>query len=1555
MLSTCSNYRRCLRADWSLPGTQRLSVLLVLLFCLTEGLACSRSATAQEERRKNQLGDLFRQLDRGIREGAEEIKNSKSTRDQFDIRPVQRPEENRRFQQAKNLVQQGKWNNAVEVLQFLMEQPNDAFSVNDAHEFRSLQNEVDRMIGGLPPEGMRNYESRYGAAAQQQLDAALETQDEALLIQVSTHFFHTPAGQHALSILACKWQDQGQFGRSAEAWLRLYEKAVDPERTQIGKMAARALSRAGRIAEAEKIAGTLPDADNLFPQLQQQPLPPSTSRDPRGPYLQFFGSDQSVKDVNPSLLPRWTASIIERFNADSQMEMLSSELRELGRTLIPTLQPLAVQDKFAIRTLRSLQVRSISTGGVIWERRMPGSPEELVTTGNPESILAFEEYRFSPDTQVEQHPLTSLLYRDEVYGSLSSDGARLYAVESTGAAALSTPLHLWQLRVEGSAARTPWSTNELTAYDLNTGLIRWRLGGIAIEKEFSRPLAGTRFLAAPVPDGPELYVLGERNGEIVLFCLAAQSGETLWEQPLASPGRPIREDLIRSHWACQPVLTDGLVLCPTTSGWMVAVDRVNHRLKWSARFSPRVPQQEQFRSSYSSPILQELNRRWEAVVTLVARDKVLVTPPELPDEFNMMQPMLYCLDLQTGKTLWEQPKAERSGGTGLYLAGIWNNQVVIVGTHHVTTRSLEKSGDIVSNIALPDRPTGRGVLSEDHLLLPVRGSRLLKINLKTSAMEKTLLPAVEGELGNLVLHQGQLLAASYQSVIALPADLGRLQNDADPEILARAQLGESKLLLAEKQFEKLESSLEQILKTPSLPAGLRLEVADIQRLALHEQLRAFPTNAETLLARLEKLSQTPEERRDFQRIRADHWLESGQLQQALPALLDILETFPASERIQEGTLTLRIDSWVHGQLKQLFEAVSDPAIKETFQKEIETRVQAIRNRSSDSATLDRWARALAFNTAGLQLELDLAETDFQRGARAAGLIRLCRVAECEYATRRAQALRQLATRLAELGWHQDALAAWTRLQQLPIETFSDQELSSELAAAGISAAQKALEAPSESPSRWGKQWMLERVGVSGNERNFESVTLAGTGFEAADDLRLIQESDHSRIRLEERRTGHSLTSFPLRSSPVLEHNPSVGARLLASTIYVVHGGILHAIAWPDQEMTWTWSSDVHGMALSRLAMVQPQTHFRLQSVQQFAATRQLQTARSQTGYLQAANLRALLVYCKDWIALDPITGEELWRDRVPVERSSAQELGADWFIVTGRSGQSVRSAFNGLPRSARPPYESNNRPILINGNDFILLNRSVRTVDKIAVHDLQRVTPQGEKVWSAEIPADALLGLPDPDSLIVLRNPAEANLIDLTTGKMVKLGNIPELAEASLDVRSKVAITSDQERIYFYIDDKDVRPFYLSLPAIQLAGKVVAINRKGERQWTYQTPEIPPSKSVGKRGTSSTSARPWALNALVQNFQDSPLLLLVGDDEREDPDLRLRFHQIRIIGLDKATGQPLIDWERPSESGGFSYLYVDSQQQTIDLRTYNERMQLTSGTATDSPSPGTAP
>jgi len=58
-------------------------------------------------------------------------------------------------------------------------------------------------------------------------------------------------------------------------------------------------------------------------------------------------------------------------------------------------------------------------------------------------------------------------------------------------------------------------------------------------------LAGGYFLGPPLPLGGKLYVLTEKNAELRLVCLDAQSGEPAWMQTLATARDRLLQDVSR--------------------------------------------------------------------------------------------------------------------------------------------------------------------------------------------------------------------------------------------------------------------------------------------------------------------------------------------------------------------------------------------------------------------------------------------------------------------------------------------------------------------------------------------------------------------------------------------------------------------------------------------------------------------------------------------------------------------------------------------------------------------------------------------------------------------------------------------------------------------------------------------------------------------------------------------------------------------------------------------------------------------------------------------------
>src|SRR5207253_664923 len=61
--------------------------------------------------------------------------------------------------------------------------------------------------------------------------------------------------------------------------------------------------------------------------------------------------------------------------------------------------------------------------------------------------------------------------------------------------------------------------NKLVAIELDTGKLKWQLGGRAEQNDDPKSLKDSFFLGSPLPLAGKLYALNEKNSELRLVCL----------------------------------------------------------------------------------------------------------------------------------------------------------------------------------------------------------------------------------------------------------------------------------------------------------------------------------------------------------------------------------------------------------------------------------------------------------------------------------------------------------------------------------------------------------------------------------------------------------------------------------------------------------------------------------------------------------------------------------------------------------------------------------------------------------------------------------------------------------------------------------------------------------------------------------------------------------------------------------------------------------------------------------------------------------------------------
>ncbi|MEM7812429.1 MAG: PQQ-binding-like beta-propeller repeat protein [Planctomycetota bacterium] len=325
---------------------------------------------------------------------------------------------------------------------------------------------------------------------------------------------------------------------------------------------------------------------------------------------------------------------------------------------------------------------------------------------------------------------------DATAGGLSGDGRYVYAVEGCGMTERISPV------ASVTSAEQLFGndeTNFLVGYDTRgAGRIALLAGGAAFftprptdAPAPERPLDGVFFLGPPTAADGRLYVLGIKASELRLYGLRPRprSGDFLVEfaQPLLVPENDIRIAPLRRLSGVSPAVIGGLVVCPTTSGAVMAYDPQRRRVVWATAYRTAETIDESRpgnlilsrRPMQSKPVawLEDAADRW--VDTVVASDgpRVLVTPRD-GDE-------LLCLSLVDGERLWSRPR-----GDALYVDAVSGGRCLIVGRDSVRAVDTEAGSDAWPRPAAVPQPCGRGVRVGDVYHLPTVTNEIWTVSLE---------------------------------------------------------------------------------------------------------------------------------------------------------------------------------------------------------------------------------------------------------------------------------------------------------------------------------------------------------------------------------------------------------------------------------------------------------------------------------------------------------------------------------------------------------------------------------------------------------------------------------------------------------------------------------------------------------------------------------------------------------------------------------------------------------------------------------------------------------
>lgn len=713
----------------------------------------------------------------------------------------------RQLDQARQAIAAGSFSDASTVLDDILSGSADSFlrSADGGATWSSVKAEAGGLLDAMPAAGRDAYELQFRARAERMLAQALAADDHEQVVAVARRWFHTPAGQAAAVVTALDCLASGQ-PLSALAWLDRLGRRGEADRFEPATSLMRAVAsyEAGDREAAEAAladasrrgnAGSLGMAGKRFAPgagdgqriaFLDRFFDASASMDGttegRGfgnggqqasrPWLMAGGApsrSQLSFASRPLLAARFRVPLTRHPGESRLLTRQRLMARDRERPLLPAGQPLAVGDTIVLRSPLGLLGVDFTTGKRIW-----------LEPGRFDDEAGLAGLTDAGDGDGGEQPVARG-YEDLTTGMLSSDGRLLFAVESPAAASAS----LTQTRIVRpfGVAGGSFSGNVLSAYDpASKAELVWRLpaaGDDAVGDDEQAPgfrpdLRGAAvrspwYLGPPLPVGNELYVLVEELGEIRLDVLEAATGSLLWSQPLAELDEDRRIEQpgsrLRRLAGLSPSLDDGVLVCPTGAGGVVGIDVATRTLLWAYRYESR-PQEDIVRLPNGmiirrggrglAEVADDDQQRWVDALPVMADGRVFLTPAE-SDE-------LHCLETRSGKLAWKVARRD-----GLMIAGVDGPRVIVVGSEGVVALDV-----VDGSLAWPDRftfdsvrqgtmPSGRGVLCDGRLLLPLDAPAVLELDLADGSLA-SLSAGSETMPGNLVAYRGEILSQSIDSL-----------------------------------------------------------------------------------------------------------------------------------------------------------------------------------------------------------------------------------------------------------------------------------------------------------------------------------------------------------------------------------------------------------------------------------------------------------------------------------------------------------------------------------------------------------------------------------------------------------------------------------------------------------------------------------------------------------------------------------------------------------------------------------------------------------------------
>ncbi|GIX05331.1 MAG: hypothetical protein KatS3mg114_1200 [Planctomycetaceae bacterium] len=1465
-----------------------------------------------------------------------------------------------RWQRADQLLARGDWIRGLEILQQVLDEPGDVLIFHEQH-WSTLRQLAWERLHRAPVEARRWYEQRYGGAARQALQAAVAQSDASALSRLARRYLHTQAGNEAAFRLACQHFDREEWVL-AWWWFQRLEQAQSPllQEPHVRARVAMTLEQLQPM-QAQRWWQSLPDRLELGgivterQQLQQfaRAHASAVKQLPHVESWTYPHGDACGSSVCAAGQPLFPAEWQEPLTRYPQIQELIREVyravHEEGQPAWMVAQPVILPSLLAYRDLRGISVRDPQTGRVLWET-VPGISAEPILLSNLRQPDGRDPlWRAGPSLGWQgfagaQHPLANWLFRDTLLGHLSADDECLYVLEDVATLTRAQSGVGWGETGDAEDfLGAVWTCNRLTAYEWTSGRVRWSVGGVAEGETDDVRLAGAFLLSCPLPRGEVLYVTACVGDELRLYELDRRTGYARWWQRLSFSETKIALDLVR-RWIGAPLAeSQGVVICATGTGWLIAVDRTQGAILWARRVTPGEksfgsdPQQ-----AYPTP--WTLAERWQLSHPIVCDALVLFCSPE--SEY------LRAFDLVSGDLLWEQ-----SSEGMLHIAGVVANNsqpseslVVVQGMRSLKGLRLDSGSEAWQQELPADLEfTGRGVLTEQEYIVPVSSGEWWVFDTYSgNVRSRWKAPPDVPREGNLFRAGNRWWLLSGQGCYAFAdrSSLADLQREAvrHPENAA-VLLRLSEIHLYEQAWDEAEQKLTQLPSPLSDPWLEKRRQRCWWQLWLHRYHSADTAQErQAVLDRLQSLSLSASEQLQLvlwqgesaiaagrPREAADLWIRwvmaqphlrlphPTDSQRDVSLLVFFSQRFEDLWRESQTTVREELDDWLTSRLHEWQQTAHMPA-QQLPPVEIPWSARASGWLHDTSYYhLQRWylAELFWFHPRVVPLWWEIAEEHRQqrRFAHAeAVLSRLMQHPDAESA--------RLSTwRLARL-WHDWGLkhdAHWlvtTRLSQpLPGSTADLTENSW-----WLSQSQEALpsyQSPLPSAVPWKARLFTQLHAPPAQEIKPPAALPDWQRWH------IQYEPLDNRLAFRDPRQEHWYWLAPLKVFPRAPQTQHIPYRFVDHRLYLVARGMLQCLSPYDRTILWALPANDPATGADALARVIP-TPLGRKFPEDFVAYPILQQqlygplVAAFPHYIAWQEGRLLKV-------LDPLTGDLLWsrRDLSPQTQVfgtrnlliAVTDLGRERQVTAWRvrDGEAVP-----LPEPAQHPE----RLLTIVDDMWILADHPrlwglpfLTGAVTIRAWNSQSNTI----VWQVQLPRQARWSICHERLVVFPVETTASNSspwwLDLRTARKVPLQPTP------LPRGDVLTPVSDSTRLYLIVHRyaDNMHSYADSLPAIPVHGHLLA--------WDWETGQLLWQQNVQNQ------------HLVLQRLSEAPVLVCLTRSWRPQA-AQQELTQLDILVLHKQTGDVLLTHSSLAIFGGYHTLKVHLQPPAIDVLSYNQRMHL---------------